>query len=62
VAWPTAGPADAQYVIRPGPAGAMAETAIACNGMAEIAVRPTGFPATVRLRILSDLPTGATGP
>lgn len=49
-------------ILRHGPAGAMAERAIERNGMVEVAVRPLGFPATVRLRILCELPTRATGP
>lgn len=60
--WSDADEGTSQRIVRHGPAGAMAEAAIACNGMVEIAVRPSGFPATVRLRILSDRPSGATGP
>ena len=60
--WSDQGEATSQRIIRHGPAGAMAEAAIECNGMVEVTVRPSGFPASVRLRILSELPTGATGP
>ncbi len=56
--WSDEGVATSQRIVRHGPAGAMAETAIERNGMVEVAVRPSGFPATVRLRILSELPTG----
>lgn len=60
--WSDGDEATSQRIVRHGPAGAMAEAAIERNGMVEVAVRPSGFPATVRLRILSELPTGATGP
>lgn len=52
----------AHRIVRHGPAGAMAAAAIERNGMAEIAVRPSTLPATVRLRILSDPPVGVPAP
>lgn len=60
--WSDGDEAARQRIVRHGPAGAMAEAAIERNGMVEVGVRPSGFPASVRLRILSELPTGATRP
>ena len=60
--WSDAAEATSQRVVRHGPVGVMADAAIERNGMVEVVVQPTNFPATVRLRILSDRPIGDTGP